>query len=232
MSRENQEPKALHMQKVTQKQHMNGVSNAFWPSHVRRGVHTNKVAQQRRMIILLGIECINTLKLWHIYCQYLVATYMSLQRLVQIICIGAILGMAMMLAVFYDWGVTLKHWLAFLLCIILCVFTTLMLVYAWLGHRSTRKQQTLVLNISAPLVGIPASAIEQASSSSPASHGPRIPRTHMPTLYSFPETPMPMPATPLIRVLETIDLSSTNVKHFLDIRPHSSMNISKEGETN
>jgi hypothetical protein len=30
----------------------------------------------------------------------------------------------------------------------------------------------------------------------------------------FPETPMP--ATPLIRVLETIDLSSTSVEHFLE----------------
>src|SRR5579885_3318945 len=32
---------------------------------------------------------------------------------------------------------------------------------------------------------------------------------------TFPDTPMP--ATPLIRVLETIDLSSTNVEHFLDL---------------
>lgn len=32
---------------------------------------------------------------------------------------------------------------------------------------------------------------------------------------TFPDTPMP--ATPLIRVLETIDLSSTNVEHFLEL---------------
>jgi hypothetical protein len=31
---------------------------------------------------------------------------------------------------------------------------------------------------------------------------------------SFPTTPMP--ATPVIRVLETIDLSSTDIEHFLD----------------
>ncbi len=37
----------------------------------------------------------------------------------------------------------------------------------------------------------------------------------IPTL-PFPDTPMP--ATPLIRVLETIDLSSTNVEHFLTIK--------------
>jgi hypothetical protein len=35
-----------------------------------------------------------------------------------------------------------------------------------------------------------------------------------PGSLNFPETPVP--ATPLIRVLETIDLSSSNVKHFID----------------
>ena len=39
-----------------------------------------------------------------------------------------------------------------------------------------------------------------------------VPRSLLPA--SFPETPMP--ATPLIRVLETIDLSSSSVEHFLD----------------
>ena len=233
MSREKQEPKVLHTQKVMQKQHMNGVSNAFWPSNVWRGVHTNRVAQQRRIIILLGIECINTLKLWHIYCQYLVATYMSLHRLVQIVCIGTIMGIAMILAVFYDWGAMLKHWLVFLLCIILCIFTTLIVMYVWLGHKSIRKQQALLLNIShSTLPNVPTVQMEQSSFSSPMSTGPSMPRTYAPTLYPFPDTPMPMPATPLIWVLETIDLSSTNVKHFLDIRPHSSMNILKDGETN
>jgi len=37
---------------------------------------------------------------------------------------------------------------------------------------------------------------------------------------SAPETPVPaIPSTPLVRVLETIDLSSTNVEHFLEHDP-------------
>src|SRR5581483_2177577 len=36
---------------------------------------------------------------------------------------------------------------------------------------------------------------------------------------TFPDTPMPV--TPLIRVLETIDLSSTNVEHFLELAERS-----------
>ena len=108
VSRDKQEPEALHTQKVMYKQHMNGVSNAFWPSNVRRGVHTNKVAQQRRIIIMLAIECMNSLKLWHIYWQYLVSAYMFLQRLVQLLCIIVILGIAVLLAVFYDWGYNAK----------------------------------------------------------------------------------------------------------------------------
>jgi hypothetical protein len=40
------------------------------------------------------------------------------------------------------------------------------------------------------------------------------PRFRPPTLLQFPDTPMP--ATPLVRVLDTIDLSSSEVEHFLD----------------
>lgn len=54
-------------------------------------------------------------------------------------------------------------------------------------------------------------------------HTPTIPHTTLPpeneeplqqiTQFEFPETPVP--ATPLIRVMETIDLSSSDVKHFI-----------------
>ncbi len=39
--------------------------------------------------------------------------------------------------------------------------------------------------------------------------------TPPPVMQPFPDTPMPAPS--LIRVLETIDLSSTNIEHFLTI---------------
>ena len=54
--------------------------------------------------------------------------------------------------------------------------------------------------------------------SSPMAHQPDPPVTHeeqiqqMP-LFQFPETPVP--STPLIRVMETIDLSSSDVEHFI-----------------
>src|SRR5207249_126636 len=35
-----------------------------------------------------------------------------------------------------------------------------------------------------------------------------------PTLYRSPETPLP--SAPLVRVLETVDLSQSNVEHFLE----------------
>jgi hypothetical protein len=54
-------------------------------------------------------------------------------------------------------------------------------------------------------------------------HTPTIPHTTLPphneesrqqiTQFEFPETPVP--STPLIRVMETIDLSSSDVKHFI-----------------
>lgn len=42
-----------------------------------------------------------------------------------------------------------------------------------------------------------------------------------PVLLEFPATPMP--ATPLIRVLETIDLSTTNIEHFIDPQPSATV---------
>ena len=55
-------------------------------------------------------------------------------------------------------------------------------------------------------------------------HTPTIPHTTLPpqnedslqqiTQFEFPETPVP--STPLIRVMETIDLSSSDVKHFIN----------------
>jgi len=37
----------------------------------------------------------------------------------------------------------------------------------------------------------------------------------MPEMPRFPDTPVP--TTPLVRVLETVDLSQTDVEHFMDI---------------
>lgn len=65
-------------------------------------------------------------------------------------------------------------------------------------------------------------------------HTPTIPHTVLPpqneesfqqiTQFEFPETPVP--AAPLVRVMETIDLSSSNVEHFIhttsDHRPFNS----------
>lgn len=62
---------------------------------------------------------------------------------------------------------------------------------------------------------------------------PTIPQTTLPpqneeleqqiTQFEFPETPVP--ATPLIRVMETIDLSSSDVEHFIHTTSdHQSIN--------
>ena len=82
MSRDNQE--RLCKQEVLQEQQMCGVSNAFWPADVRCRVHTNKVAQLRRICIMMAIECINIWGLWKVYWQYLTSITMSLHRLIQI----------------------------------------------------------------------------------------------------------------------------------------------------
>ncbi len=43
------------------------------------------------------------------------------------------------------------------------------------------------------------------------------PGMSLPSIFTMRRTPQtPMPSTPLVRVLETLDLSQSNVEHFLD----------------
>jgi hypothetical protein len=63
-------------------------------------------------------------------------------------------------------------------------------------------------------------------------HFPTIAKTR-PVVASLPPVPVtrplfpatPMPSTPLVRVLETIDLSSTDIEHFLDINQPAAQNM-------
>jgi hypothetical protein len=63
--------------------------------------------------------------------------------------------------------------------------------------------------------GTTPTALPASTTTSPTPEGTQpIQRQQPDNAMSFPTTPMP--ATPVIRVLETIDLSSTDIEHFLD----------------
>jgi len=67
--------------------------------------------------------------------------------------------------------------------------------------------------------------VEDRPSKESTANASQPPRTELPQqppmALDFPETPMP--ATPLIRVLETIDLSTSNVEHFITPPPSTQL---------
>lgn len=232
VSRGNQEQKKLRTQ-IGQHQHLHGASRAIWPISARRCVHTDRVAQRRRVCIMTGIGWVHTLEDWRMRNAQLAAQHLTFNRITQISLVFLALGSAFVLSAIYDWGMLLNHWVTFVLFALLCILTTLGIGYLRTG--SKQEQQDLQMfnrpGISS-FAGIPKSQMGQSVQSlSSLESGPTIPQTQAPGIFTFPDTPMPIPATPLVRVLETIDLSSTNVKHFLDIKPHPSLTGHRERES-
>ncbi|GCE18154.1 hypothetical protein KDK_19540 [Dictyobacter kobayashii] len=174
---------------------------------------------------MTGINWIDTLGLLRIQALYLVSRYLTFNRLVQGGFVFCCIVIAFVITAIYDWAMLLNHWFTFVLFASLCVLTTAIIDYIRTGHKQDTPQaaRQFMPPTHSSLAGIPVSPPDSALNSSAA-----IPQTQVPVLFSFPDTPMPVPATPLVRVLETIDLSSTNIKHFLEIKPQSTVSVSKD----
>lgn len=219
------EPKKQRMRQRRLYQLHRGASKAIWPITAQHYVHTNRTAQQRRFIIMTGLSWIDMLGLLRIQVLYLVSRYMTFNRLVQGSLVFVCIGAAFVLSAIYDWAMLRTHWLTFVLFACLCVLTTLIIDYL----RSEQKRsmphtiKPFVSSATSPFAAIPTSQPGQPLKA--LSHSQSIPQTQVSALFNFPDTPMP--ATPLVRVLETIDLSSTNVKHFLDIKSQTTGSITK-----
>lgn len=99
----------------------------------------------------------------------------------------------------------LYQWSALLILLALCILTCVVTIQLLLDDRSTRTTSS-------------------GTSSSLRTEFPR--QAAMP--LDFPQTPMP--ATPLIRVLETIDLSTSNVEHFITPPPSTQLPAELQGE--
>ncbi|GHO86941.1 hypothetical protein [Dictyobacter formicarum] len=207
-----------------------GASKAIWPITAQCYVHTNRAAQQRRLIIMTGISWIDMLGLLRIQTLYLVSRYLTFNRLVQGGFVFVCIGIAFVLSAIYDWAMLLAHWMTFVLFASLCVLTTAIIDYLRIEQKRSSQHPTKQFMPAAKssFTSIPASQPSQPLKA--LSHSQSIPQTQVPSLFSFPDTPMP--STPLVRVLETIDLSSTNIKHFLDIKSQTSGSITRMRNVN
>jgi hypothetical protein len=175
------------------------ISRAAWPAELQRFIGTNKAAQQRRAMTIQGRKSYKSHRMLSSR-MWLLANqvYAFLRQYL----ITALLtsGILLLIYIFYY----LATWMLLaLICIITGIVTCRLLF-------EERKPETHIETKSTTIpITLTKSDEEQL--------------LHQAPNIDFPETPMP--STPLVRVLETIDLSSSDVKHFI----HTSEQANTEG---
>ena len=170
--------------------HASGVSQALWPADTRRSLSTGRVAQQRRYLMLRG-------KWWSVV-EMLVAPVVQLMHSAPSLFMGVLtllVGGSILAGLFFHlWALLLVPTL--ILSILSLAITPVLLL---------------------KLKHMPYPGMKYGFQSK----NTRVLRSHhtpgFPTMRRSPETPMPsMPTAPLVRELETFDLSQTGVEHFLE----------------
>jgi hypothetical protein len=202
-----------------------GVSHAFWPLEVRHCLATGKHAQRRRLIILKEINWLrrnrpqqNNQKrtLRGAFRIYLLYSALGISFLMT----GVLLALFML----RPWAVTMLlvlFWLATIALTVRLWYVCLQMTLV-ARHASTHKAEHST-KLATKHVAAKREILQQF---------PTIAKTR-PIVASLPPVPVtrplfpatPMPSTPLVRVLETIDLSSTNIEHFLDTNQPSEPNV-------
>jgi hypothetical protein len=110
-------------------------------------------------------------------------------------------GLALLLGLFYSWTMLL-------ILSLICATITLIMIHLLVDEQTPSRRD---IERTHMLSALPVSVI-----TSPTLEDTPLIQQHQPgEAMPFPTTPMPV--TPFLRVLETIDLSSTNIEHFLDI---------------
>ncbi len=178
------------------------VSRAVWPESIQWTLATSKTAQWRRLVILRFVRRSQrqTFRLLSQKRKGLCPQRsqrphppiaLRLRTHKGIMVCGFIIAALLVICL-------VQRWYALLILSALCISTNIIVLYLLCNEQHT----------------LPPSLPRRSPVAWPRIPGTTLTGRTLPSL-SFPETPMP--ATPLIRVLETIDLSSTSVEHFLDL---------------
>ncbi len=163
------------------------VSNALWPVDTRRRFASSTHAQRRRVIVLRGFWRSKRASKVGFRCRVIA-------RIFYVLCI-------MIATAFVLEGLLLVLFMARPWALLLLLTAT------WTVSLSIANQ-LLYLERPKTTVSRNVTKVKTLKVVEP------VQPVRQPALLQFPETPMP--ATPLVRVLETIDLSSSEVAHFLD----------------
>lgn len=212
-----------------------GVSHAFWPLEVRRCLATGKHAQRRRLIILKEVSWLRKNR------QPQNAQRRTLRAAFRIYLLYSALGISFLMTGVLLALFMLRPWPVTMLLVLFWLATIALTIRLW------------YVCLQMTLVAKHAMTYKTKHSTKPAAERvgvkhetqqnfPTIAKTR-PVVAPLPPVPLtrplfpatPMPSTPLVRVLETIDLSSTDIEHFLDINqpvaqsiPRSQLDLSSD----
>ncbi|HTI14073.1 MAG TPA: hypothetical protein VL461_05795 [Dictyobacter sp.] len=202
---------------------MCGVSNAAWPSGGRSCIATGRMAQRRRFVILTGLGWYSSLLQIQTHCEQYLVMRPRMMRVSQIAAILLLSTGAFFFSALLDWTMFLKHWLTLLVSAVFCILTTLSITHVIFDTRQEEEVSSSSLQVPVSTLATQVSGGEHVPASEIGMPGSlSIPRSQLSLEMAFPDTPMPVPATPLIRVLETIDLSSLDGEPFLSSKPQPS----------
>lgn len=165
------------------------MSKACWPACARSSLATDVAAQRHRRFILLYTRVLDLFGVVRLCFQARRRRFLKGAHVYSLAMVGLGMAVVVVLSRFCSWTT-----LAVLA--VLCLVTTLVITQLVFPESGEGEQRRTAL---------PAQPHMQFEAQP----------TPPPIMQPFPDTPMPAPS--LIRVLETIDLSSTNIEHFLTI---------------
>lgn len=200
-----------------EQRHVDRVSSAFWPAHIRKGVPTGKAAQRRRDWIMQG-------RWWIVLVDVLS------MRVLLIVTTLLVVSTSLLVAIF-----GLRFW--YVLLVPLLLFMMLLIGPSLLASHAPRaiippplaqdmRSSAGLLSQRAHEMRNSTGFLSQSVQELRSSAGLLSQYTHelrsMPGLLSgeAPATPT-LVDPPLVRVLETYDLRTTPVKHFLSNFPEN-----------
>jgi hypothetical protein len=207
------------------KQYTGSVSKAVWPSSIRRYVATGK--GRRRMMILkhlLMLYKMQRLCLRHkfdktrCFCKGLLA---GCSCSIHVIIIVIASDVVQMVCILYSWPILL-------MMTVVCAATMLIIVHLMSNGKQKYHEYGFLFKNKFKIIQLRrekrcliesrlANAPQASISSSTEDEDEEIEQESVGS--SFPDTPMPR--TPLIRVMETIDLSSSKTEYLPDFKDMS-----------
>ena len=191
--------------------HASGVSHALWPTQMRRSPATGKMAQQRRLMVIKGTGWFR--KPRHLQNNQLIKKLVEFQSALPIYLLYTTLAISLLVVGVLLAMFVLHPWPITLLLVLVWTATIMLTIRLWY----TCLYMTLAAqHVRAEIKSQPIQPLPPIAKTHPLPPAPTIPATRPlpPSRPGFLATPVP--STPLIRILETIDLSSTNIEHFLD----------------